>query len=90
MSTEQTRLVKVYACQKRVNTYLYLDAEEDVTSLDDLLQQTLGELRFVLDLELHSERRLANADPVRVLTALDEAGYYLQVPPAIPKVVLRR
>ncbi len=90
MNTEQHRLVKVYACKKRVDTYLYLNADQDMTALDDVLQQTLGELRFVLDLELHSERRLANADPVRVLTALAEAGYYLQVPPAIPKVVLRR
>lgn len=88
MSTEQQRSVKVYACKKRADTYLYLDADQDVLALDEALKQTLGELRFVLDLELHSKIRLAMADPIRVLRALEESGYYLQVPPAIPKVVL--
>lgn len=88
MSVEQPRLVKVYGCDKRADTYLYVDAEQDITSLDEALLRTLGELRFVLDLELHAERRLARADPVRVLAALEDIGYYLQVPPPVPRVVL--
>jgi len=90
MSTEEPQLVKVYACKKRPETYLYVTAEQQIDELDDALLQTLGELRFVLDVELHSTRRLANADPVRVLAALADPGYYLQVPPPIAKVEIKR
>ncbi len=89
MSQAEVRLVKVYACKKRVETFLYLDAEQEVESLDADLQRTLGALRFVMDLELHAQRALASADPVRVLAAIEEKGYYLQVPPPVPKVELR-
>lgn len=88
MSSEQSKPVKVYACHKRADTYLYLAAEQAIETLDETLLQTLGELRFVLDLELHPQRRLARADPVRVLAAIAEVGYYLQVPPPTPRVVL--
>jgi uncharacterized protein YcgL (UPF0745 family) len=39
-------------------------------------------LQQVLELELTPTRRLAQADAVRVLEALERHGYYLQLPPA--------
>lgn len=89
MSAESVRMVKVYACKKRADTFLYIDSEQEPDALDADLQNTLGELRFVIDVELHAQRRLANADPVKVLAAIEEVGFYLQVPPPVPRVELK-
>jgi uncharacterized protein YcgL (UPF0745 family) len=42
-----------------------------------------------MDLELHANRRLAQADVVEVMRQIDAQGYYLQMPPragAVPLV----
>ena len=46
-----------------------------------MLRQQLGAMSFVLELELSPERRLAQANPVTVIAAISESGYYLQLPP---------
>ena len=73
--------VKVYASESRPDTFLFLPAEQAVDALDEGLVKLFGPPRFVLDLRLHPQRYLANADAATVLAQLHSKGYYLQLPP---------
>ena len=43
---------------------------------------TLGNLSFVMELELYPEKYLAQADAAEVIEKLNKQGFYLQLPPA--------
>lgn len=78
------RTCSVYRSQTRPDTYLYLDGTGDLSRVPGALRTLLGELVFVMVLELWPGRRLARADAGRVIAALDRQGYYLQTPPPRP------
>ncbi len=75
----------VYKSGRKPDYYLYLrrDAgqEDDLSSIPETLSSLLGELEFVMELELSEARKLAQADVVEVMRALHESGFYLQTPP---------
>ena len=71
----------VYRAAREVDTYLYVERADDFSRVPEALLARLGELVAVLEIELHTERRLARADPVAVMRALRDEGYYLQLPP---------
>ncbi len=73
----------VYKSQRKADTYLYLATRDDFSCLPDALRAQLGELRFVLDVALTPERRLAQADPAVVRANLVSRGFYLQIPPTM-------
>jgi uncharacterized protein YcgL (UPF0745 family) len=62
--------------------YLYLDSDRKLDTLPGTLLTAFGQPQLALTLALSPERRLARADAAAVLAALDERGYYLQLPPA--------
>ena len=72
----------VYASQRKASSYLWLAKRDDFSTLPASLSAMLGELRFVLEVELDEQRKLPveNADQVR--THLQVQGWHLQVPPA--------
>ena len=61
--------------------YLYLAKEDGFDAAPKALIEKMGELEFVMELELHPRRKLARADVSAVMEALDRNGYYLQLPP---------
>lgn len=71
----------IYRSTKKADTYLYIEKQDDFSRLPDTLRQLLGELVFVMTLELEPERRLAQADVEQVRAQLRLQGYYLQLPP---------
>lgn len=71
----------VYASQRKANTYLWLDRQDNFGILPASLALLLGELRFVLEVELHSDRRLPHEDVEVVMQHLREQGWHLQLPP---------
>jgi uncharacterized protein YcgL (UPF0745 family) len=75
----------VYRSRKKSDAYLYVprgaDGDGDLSRVPSALRTLLGALEHALVLELTPERRLANADVTQVMRALDENGYYLQLPP---------
>ncbi|MFQ6022273.1 MAG: YcgL domain-containing protein [Acidiferrobacterales bacterium] len=71
----------IYKSYRRVDTYLYVEEENDFTRVPKTLLALLGKLGFVMTLELTPERTLAQADPKEVRRQLKEQGYYLQLPP---------
>lgn len=72
----------VYKSLKRADTYVYLAARDDFGRLPEPLRTQLGKLRFVLEVELTPERKLAREDPAVVRENLALRGFHLQFPPA--------
>jgi uncharacterized protein len=78
---EKTMQCTIYKGHKKPNDYLYVAQADDFSCIPEALLEIMGELTLVLSLELSAERPLAQADVQRVMLALTEQGYYLQIPP---------
>ncbi len=70
----------VYKSLKQFDYFLFVKKEDAFERLPDGLRQMLGALEKVMDLELHEQRRLAQADVLEVMQQIEERGYYLQMP----------
>ena len=71
----------IYKSLKKFDTYLYVERADDFERVPAPLRAALGRLAFVMELELASDRKLAQADIGRVRQQLASEGYYLQLPP---------
>jgi uncharacterized protein len=71
----------VYASVRKHDTYLWLDGPQRLDNLPDALRELLGELRFVLELDLQPDRSLPREDAGTVLENLRTRGWHLQLPP---------
>jgi len=78
----------IYKSLKKADTYLYITQEDDFASLPEPLLQLMGEMQKVLDLELSHDRQLARADVKEVMAQLQDRGFYLQMPPPDPALLL--
>lgn len=82
-------LCQVYRSGRKPETYLYVEFGREHSTLPDALLQQLGELSQVMILDLAKRQQLANADIQLVKSALQEQGFYLQLPPG-PEEYLRK
>ncbi|GLQ51605.1 YcgL domain-containing protein [Dyella flava] len=71
----------VYASQRKADTYLWLHQKDGFKVIPESLAMLLGDLRFVLEVELHAERRLPQEDTEVVMEHLRTQGWHLQLPP---------
>lgn len=71
----------VYRSKKRAQTYLYVKKADDFTAVPDALLHSFGKPERILLLPLDGSKKLAGACLDKVRQALDEQGYYLQLPP---------
>jgi Uncharacterized protein conserved in bacteria len=74
-------LCTVYGSRREPEMYLYVSRLEGLSRVPEELLARFGTPREVLTLKLHPERKLARAKAPDVLAAIDERGYYLQLPP---------
>ena len=74
----------VYKSLRKADTYLFVQHEDDFSSVPEALLQALGKLELVMHLELTPQRRLAQADATQVSNQIRARGFYLQLPPAEP------
>ena len=77
-------LAYVYKSLKKADTYLYLAQREDFERLPEPIRTQLGQLDFVLEVDLAPGRKLAQEDPDVVRRNLVERGFHLQFPPTMP------
>ena len=75
-------LVSIYKSPNKDEMYLYLNKSDGVQAIPDALLKVFGKPAHVMDLLLTPEKTLARVDVSKVLSALQENGYYLQMPPA--------
>ena len=78
----------IYKGTKKQNTYLYIENEDDFSRVPDELKGVLGELSYVMTIELSMEKKLAQADAAQVISQLQENGFYLQIPQESEKLYL--
>jgi uncharacterized protein len=71
----------VYASQRKADTYVWLAKRDNFEVLPASLVMMLGDLRFVLEVELQPERRLPRENVEAVLQNLQTQGWHLQLPP---------
>lgn len=75
-------LCNVYKSSREADLYLYVAREEGAARVPDPLLLRFGEPLLVLTLEISAQRKLAQADASKVLAAIADKGYYLQLPPS--------
>ena len=68
---------------RQADTYVYLSERDAFDRLPEPLRTRLGPLRFVLDVALTPERRLARENPEDVRHNLVARGFHLQFPPSM-------
>ena len=74
------KLIEVFKSSRKEDTYLYLERGADHNQLPDRLRSVFGEFQPVLSLQLTPERQLARYSGIDVLTAIEEHGFFLQMP----------
>jgi uncharacterized protein YcgL (UPF0745 family) len=71
----------VYASLRKNDSYLWLARRDGFDVLPESLALLLGELRFVLEVQLDEQRKLPVEDIRQVIDHLREQGWHLQLPP---------
>lgn len=71
----------IYRSSRRDEMYLYVEKRVGLTRVPDVLMEQFGKPSLVTTLLLEPGKRLARADVARVLDAIGEQGFYLQMPP---------
>ncbi len=71
----------IYKSSKKPELYLYLPEKDNFSHLDELLFAEFGTPEFVMELELTPSRKLARANPEKVISSLKDNGYFIQIPP---------
>jgi len=87
-SNDKGRLCTIYKGDKEPELYIYVPREAGKDNIPEELSQRMGEVREVMTISIHAERKLARAKAVNVLASIDEIGYYVQLPPEITGQVL--
>ena len=83
MTDSDKKLCWIYRSAKQNEMYLYMPKKDDFEDIPEVLMSRFGNPSFVMELELHAERKLARADVNEVIKSLADNGFYLQMPPEI-------
>ena len=75
------RLVTIYGSPRQAQLYLYVDRGAGLTAVPDSLLAWFGTPRLVMHLRLDAGRKLARVAAADVLRAIEEQGFFLQMPP---------
>ncbi len=75
------KIVDIYRSKKKEGAYLFIEKGNDLDALPEALLKQCGELEFSMTLVITPDKKLANANAKNVLAALQENGFYLQLPP---------
>ncbi|MGL5031662.1 MAG: YcgL domain-containing protein [Aeromonas sp.] len=74
-------LCAVYKSHKKAQTYLFVEKRDDFSRVPAPLLVAFGRPALVLMTKLNPLKPLAMADVSKVISALTQQGFYLQVPP---------
>lgn len=78
----------IYSSRRKPGTYVFLPQEDDWSQVPEAICKLLGETERVMELELTRERQLARVSGAEVIDALQQQGFYLQLPPGEPETSL--
>jgi len=75
------KLVEVFKSTRKAEAYLYVERGTALDKLPEGLRAVFGQPQSVLSLKLTPERKLARYTGAQVLAAIEEQGFFLQLPP---------
>lgn len=78
---DEKRLVAIFRSSREDGLYLYVDKQEGMARVPASLLERFGRPEPAMMLMLEPSRKLAQADAARVLAAIRDQGFYLQMPP---------
>ena len=73
----------IYKSSRKEEMYLYLAKENGFDDLPDPLKKGFGTPSLVMALDLQADRKLARVETAQVMSALEEQGFFLQMPPEL-------
>jgi uncharacterized protein YcgL (UPF0745 family) len=71
----------VYKGSKADAMYLYVSRADGLEKVPEALMTKFGEPKLAVSFMLDTERKLAKEDPEKVLAAIKDSGFFLQMPP---------
>ncbi|MDF2179831.1 YcgL domain-containing protein [Aliiglaciecola sp. CAU 1673] len=74
-------LCAIYKSSKKDETYLFVPKRDDFSSVPTELMQHFGTPKLVMVTVIKPDAKLAISDTVKVREALEDKGFYLQLPP---------
>lgn len=75
-------ITQVYRSTRKEGAYLYVEKGKDMDELPAELMTQLGKIESSMILLLTPDKKLARADAKKVISEIQEKGFYLQMPPA--------
>ncbi|MFL0810678.1 MAG: YcgL domain-containing protein [Agarilytica sp.] len=75
------KLVDIYRCMNKEGAYIYVEKGFDLKELPAALCEQAGKLEFSMTLVMTPDKKLAQTTAKKVLAALEEQNFYLQMPP---------
>lgn len=76
-----TLIVSIYRSPTKEGTYLYVEKTKGLERVPEALLNQFGKPALAMTLALTSDRKLARADVAKVMVAVTEQGFFLQMPP---------
>jgi uncharacterized protein YcgL (UPF0745 family) len=80
-------ITSIYRSKRKEGMYLYVEKSVGVENLPEALLRQFGKPEHAMVLVLTPEKKLAYADVEKVIQAVQEQGFYLQMPPVIDGVM---
>ena len=75
------KICSIYRSPKHEGMYLYVDKQEGIERVPEALLSRFGKPAQAMTLLIFPGKKLARASADKVLEALEQQGYYLQMPP---------
>lgn len=75
------QICSIYRSPREDEMYLYVIKADGLKRVPEALLEMFGKPKHAMTLLLTAERNLARVDIGKVMAALVEKGYYLQMPP---------
>ena len=79
--SDEMILCDAYKTAGREETYLFVDKRTGLKQVPEALLQKFPNPELVTTFKLAPDRKMARVDASRVLQAIREQGYFLQMPP---------
>ena len=76
------RVIEIFKGQKKEEMYLYVEQKHGLKSVPEDLLTTFGQTESVMVLLLTKDKELARVKAPDVLDAIENQGYFLQMPPS--------
>ncbi|RDE22654.1 YcgL domain-containing protein [Motiliproteus coralliicola] len=74
-------ICSVYKSPKKPDMYLYVDKKEGLARVPEALLEMFGKPQEAMTLLVTPGKKLARVEAPKLLSALRDPGYYLQMPP---------